>query len=275
MPPPHPAPAARPPRVFRPPRPRSRRGNPARSRYHYGHRFYSPALGRWEGRDPLGERGDRNLYSFLGNQSCQLYDLLGLKGCCGPDITSPLYATVRNVESKFASWSEGEKASKCAGMKLAHVVLVGWDILPLFNLGDSGSYTFDGGARGTSPCERTVVFNGKCVQANAANYILFGTAFRLCDRHFGHYPKHEALNSYVEPYKDLWVLRSLLLLGDMSGALRARAQARFFTVSGFDRSLRHDAWRELDEETDCIIERRNKVSNADFTWRWLGMAYEH
>jgi len=30
-----------------------------------GHRFYNPGMGRWVNRDPIGERGGYNVYTFL------------------------------------------------------------------------------------------------------------------------------------------------------------------------------------------------------------------
>ena len=35
--------------------------------YYYGYRYYLPRLGRWGSRDPIGERGGNNLYSFVYN----------------------------------------------------------------------------------------------------------------------------------------------------------------------------------------------------------------
>ncbi|MBI5675440.1 MAG: hypothetical protein HZC48_06420 [Nitrospirae bacterium] len=45
---------------------------------YYGYRFYSPALGRWINRDPLGESGGMNLYGFVENNSMNVVDSLGL-----------------------------------------------------------------------------------------------------------------------------------------------------------------------------------------------------
>jgi len=59
---------------------------------YYGYRYYDPGTGRWPNRDPIGElgfetlRGRRaralgaaaNLYSFVGNNPINLFDLLGL-----------------------------------------------------------------------------------------------------------------------------------------------------------------------------------------------------
>ena len=44
---------------------------------YYGHRYYSPSMGRWLSRDPIEERGGRNLYGFVGNNSVCAFDILG------------------------------------------------------------------------------------------------------------------------------------------------------------------------------------------------------
>jgi RHS repeat-associated protein len=41
---------------------------------YYGYRYYSPELGRWVNRDPIGERGGVNLYGFLRNGPVDLCD---------------------------------------------------------------------------------------------------------------------------------------------------------------------------------------------------------
>jgi RHS repeat-associated protein len=45
---------------------------------YYGYRYYDPTVGRWASRDPIGERGGRNLYGFVMNRTTQFVDLLGL-----------------------------------------------------------------------------------------------------------------------------------------------------------------------------------------------------
>jgi RHS repeat-associated protein len=45
---------------------------------YFGYRFYNPAMGRWLTRDPLGEVGGLNLYSFVGNNPVNWVDPLGL-----------------------------------------------------------------------------------------------------------------------------------------------------------------------------------------------------
>ena len=46
--------------------------------YSYGLRFYSPGLGRWINRDPIGEAGGANLYGFAGNDPVNSGDAYGL-----------------------------------------------------------------------------------------------------------------------------------------------------------------------------------------------------
>jgi RHS repeat-associated protein len=46
---------------------------------YYGYRFYSPVLGRWINRDPLGEAGGINLYGFVRENPANILDALGLE----------------------------------------------------------------------------------------------------------------------------------------------------------------------------------------------------
>lgn len=48
------------------------------SLYYYGLRYYKPSTGRWPSRDPIGERGGRNLYGFVNNAPTGYIDFLGL-----------------------------------------------------------------------------------------------------------------------------------------------------------------------------------------------------
>ena len=51
--------------------------DPETGLYYSGYRFYSPELGRWINRDPLGEKVGRNLYLFATNASLLDVDYLG------------------------------------------------------------------------------------------------------------------------------------------------------------------------------------------------------
>jgi RHS repeat-associated protein len=44
---------------------------------YWGYRFYSPGLGRWVNRDPIGEEGGVNLYSYVVNAPKYYVDQLG------------------------------------------------------------------------------------------------------------------------------------------------------------------------------------------------------
>ena len=46
--------------------------------YYYGYRYYDPATGRWQNRDPIDENGGLNLYGFVGNDGANKLDLFGL-----------------------------------------------------------------------------------------------------------------------------------------------------------------------------------------------------
>jgi RHS repeat-associated protein len=46
---------------------------------YYGYRYYNPNTGRWPNRDPLEEKGGRNLYGFVANNPINNTDTLGLK----------------------------------------------------------------------------------------------------------------------------------------------------------------------------------------------------
>jgi RHS repeat-associated protein len=57
--------------------------------YYYGYRYLDTQLGRWLSRDPIGERGGINVYSFADNQATNYLDMLGLvKKCCCVDSVS-------------------------------------------------------------------------------------------------------------------------------------------------------------------------------------------
>jgi RHS repeat-associated protein len=44
---------------------------------YYGYRYYNASTGRWLSRDPIGERGGKNLYGFVANNPVNQIDILG------------------------------------------------------------------------------------------------------------------------------------------------------------------------------------------------------
>jgi RHS repeat-associated protein len=46
---------------------------------YYGFRYYNPSTGRWLSRDPIGERGGKNLYGMVDNNPVKFWDYLGLE----------------------------------------------------------------------------------------------------------------------------------------------------------------------------------------------------
>ena len=53
--------------------------------YYYGYRYYNSDVGRWLNRDPIKELGGASLYGFVGNDSINRWDYLGLTGSVGCD----------------------------------------------------------------------------------------------------------------------------------------------------------------------------------------------
>ena len=87
--------------------------------YYYGMRYYSPVLGRWISRDPMEEEGGENVYNFVGNNSCNIFDVLGLdwsnpdrNGGARANITCKCGDSVADLEAKniiafdFAEYSK-------------------------------------------------------------------------------------------------------------------------------------------------------------------------
>ncbi len=52
--------------------------------YYYGYRYYSPMLGRWLSRDPIGEYGGINIYCSGNNDLIGRIEILGLWPTYGP-----------------------------------------------------------------------------------------------------------------------------------------------------------------------------------------------
>jgi RHS repeat-associated protein len=80
---------------------------------YYGYRYYSPSMGRWLSRDPIGENGGVNVYAMLGNDCLNASDNLGLKPVCCSN-TKPVDITVASHDAPRAK--ESDKLPKNANV---------------------------------------------------------------------------------------------------------------------------------------------------------------
>ena len=62
---------------------------------YYNYRYYSPELGRWLSKDPIGEQGGWNLYWIVQNKMIDVFDILGLKTY----RASSVYAILNDLDS--------------------------------------------------------------------------------------------------------------------------------------------------------------------------------
>jgi RHS repeat-associated protein len=74
---------------------------PASGVRNYGFRYYSPELGRWPSRDPIGERGGLNLYGMVGNDPVNRWDYLGLMVTATYDISRQRFEASSDTGEKI------------------------------------------------------------------------------------------------------------------------------------------------------------------------------
>jgi len=84
--------------------------------YYYGYRYYDPVTGRWPSRDPIQERGGYNLYNFVGNDSVNQWDLLGMSwkkvNCLDVSLDNSI-STFVGVGGSIGISIRGEKCDCC------------------------------------------------------------------------------------------------------------------------------------------------------------------
>jgi hypothetical protein len=68
--------------------------------------FYHPDTGRWLNRDPLGEVGGVNLYTYIRNQPPNLRDTFGLIGLPGSIDCGQLLRDIEELERQLAKAQE-------------------------------------------------------------------------------------------------------------------------------------------------------------------------
>jgi RHS repeat-associated protein len=84
---------------------------------YYGFRYYDPSMGRWLGRDPLGESGGLHLYGFCRNNAINVYDALGLYtfneiygGVPDDDVIRQVHPTWSRIDEGYIhGWINPEK----------------------------------------------------------------------------------------------------------------------------------------------------------------------
>ena len=127
---------------------------------YYNYRYYSPELGRWLSRDPIGEEGGVNLYAMVGNDLINNWDMngtiLGFE-CCDGKWYWQVISCCRDGEIKSKFSTEGTGVFLCGGKidKYYHwwiesaygnidfgpILVEGEDITDVFGTGITGTYT--------------------------------------------------------------------------------------------------------------------------------------
>lgn len=79
---------------------------------YYNYRYYSPVLGRWTRRDPIGENGEGNLYAILSNRM-GTYDKLGLvtwnnEQKISQDKVQKIVCILKALSANLGLWGIGE-----------------------------------------------------------------------------------------------------------------------------------------------------------------------
>ncbi|NDC75610.1 RHS repeat protein [bacterium] len=83
-------------------------------------RFYLPSLGRWLNRDPIGERGGRNLYAFCDNNPLTRIDPFGQNWIT--DIGEAIWEGITQVFDKTPPFIPDPEASTGGGLAAACVL---------------------------------------------------------------------------------------------------------------------------------------------------------
>lgn len=126
-------------------------------------RWYDPTTGRWLERDPMTFIEGSNLYQYNRSKPVVLVDPLGLKSCCGPDV-SGWFAKELNIHSSFwAGWSGGPALRPAYFFQYAKTIPYKWM--------DFGSDCPDKQGEG---CQGTVSLCGTCIDKSDLGNIMFG-----------------------------------------------------------------------------------------------------
>jgi RHS repeat-associated protein len=195
----------------------------------YEYRAYSPSLGRFISRDPVGETGGNNLYRYVRNCPSDGVDRLGLKECtCYWEVTRPLKGALLRLELTFWGWPQPIKRVACNALNdyLDPGAFRNWDIEPLYTWGTT---------------DMLVSFRHRCYYASAVNYSMWGAANRMCYEAARLYWWEDANGPLLNHWsldRTLWWARfwKHTIWEDYSD----RAEQAFaFTIYGYTGSLAH------------------------------------
>jgi len=248
--------------------------------------FYNPSTGRWLSRDPAEEESFRtgrlsdiaeqpvlsillatnapnHAYAFINNHPVGSVDLLGLAGCCGPDVTAVLSQTLTEIEKTYRSWHIGKKFVACMYLVNLPWAASSWDINKLYELGsDPNGFNFMPPARqGSGNCNQTVAYKSKCYNSSGVNYIQYGKVNSLCN---GTFPAKVPIPRLKVAY---WGLSLTLARVAAWKVVRYKGamlpEALDFTTAGYLGCGPMRAGRR-----DCIVDPANVAGDKFLVWQW-------
>ncbi len=150
------------------------------------HAYFDPRVGRWASRDPIGEGGGRNVYSFVANNPYFWVDRLGLigsraqprnifcQGVCGAIIDDWIVA---EISAQVTGWNQYKKDNPG---KTDFASYIPWSngnqrykdpSYFEFNNGTGCSTKDKGSAEGCGP---SVTLYGKCVKSDILGNLMYG-----------------------------------------------------------------------------------------------------
>jgi RHS repeat-associated protein len=97
--------------------------------YYYGLRFYSPNLGRWLSRDPIGEMSGPNLYAYVNNLPIMVLDPLGQAPLeCEADTDKD--CTIKSRRRRYsergeAQWDPRTRICTCSMRRMWEIIYAG------------------------------------------------------------------------------------------------------------------------------------------------------
>jgi RHS repeat-associated protein len=83
--------------------------------YYYGYRYYDAETGRWLSRDPIEESGGINLYGFVGNDTVNQWDYLGMFNWRDPWGGGQGFIPGRNTAARLQNGAIGATSGAAAG----------------------------------------------------------------------------------------------------------------------------------------------------------------